>query len=280
MADEHRRAAVAERAARAGGVVAREDFRTNLPVETKADKNDLVTRADRDAQQQVLATILNEFPGDAVVCEEEVRPPVGIDADEGGLDVRETVPERGDAWIVDPIDGTANFVRGVPVWTTAVAAVVDGDPVGSAVYFPVLGEIYTAGPDSVTRDGDTLHVSTREDAETFAVGLLGRWIHSDDDAFSTLCHDVGTRFGDVRRFGSMQAALAYVACGGLDAAIMPTPPLPWDAVAGVHLIERSGGTATDRYGDPWTSDGEGLVVSNGTAHEDVLAVLQSQLSDA
>lgn len=280
MTDEHRRAALAERAARAGGVLAREDFRSQLPVDTKGEDNDLVTQADRDAQQQVLATILAEFGNDAIVCEEDARPPVGVDVGEAGLDAREAVPDRGDAWIVDPIDGTANFVRGIPLWTTAVAAVVNGRPVGSAVYFPVSNEVYTAGPDSATRDGTTLAVSDRTDPETFAVGLLGRWVHRGDDAFRTLAHDVGERFGDVRRFGSMQATLAYVADGGLDAAFMPTTPHPWDAVAGVHLVEGAGGTATDLAGDDWHHDSEGLVVSNGEIHETVLSAARSHLANA
>jgi myo-inositol-1(or 4)-monophosphatase len=253
-------------------VVAREEFREDLPIETKADKNDLVTRADRDAQQQVLATIGQEFPGDAVVCEEE-------DSSHGlgdvSFDVRESVPDHGDAWVIDPIDGTANFVRGVRCWTTAVAALVDGEPVGAATYFPATGDSYTAGPDSATRDGETLRVSDRTDPETFAVGLLGWWPMGDGDRGTALYREVVARFGDVRRFGSMQAALALVADGGLDAGVMPATPHPWDSLAGVHLIRQAGGTVTDVHGHEWHRDSEGLVVSNGRDHQEVLAAVRS-----
>ena len=125
MTDAIRRAALAERAARAGGVVARETFREDLPVETKADKNDVVTEADRDAQRQVVATIRNEFPEDTLVCEEEATR-------SGDGQLQKELPDSGRAWVVDPIDGTANYVRGIRFWGTSVAAVVDGDPGGVA----------------------------------------------------------------------------------------------------------------------------------------------------
>ena len=109
------RAAVAERAARAGGVVARETFRGEIAVETKTDETDVVTVADRDAQQQAVATVRQEFPEDPFLCEEEV-------AVIGGVDRRDSVPTTGPVWVVDPIDGTANYVRGLRYWATVVAA--------------------------------------------------------------------------------------------------------------------------------------------------------------
>ena len=132
---------MAERAARAGGAVARQAFRGDLRVETKADKNDPVTETDRDAQRQVIATIRGEFPGDAVLAEEDALPVgVGGPAGEDDTDLLvDELPENGDAWVVDPIDGTANFARGLGLWTTSVAAVVDREPVGSATYVPVAG---------------------------------------------------------------------------------------------------------------------------------------------
>ncbi len=271
MTDATRRAAVAERAARAGGVVARETFRETLDVETKANKMDVVTQADRDAQQQVLASIRNAFPEDAFVCEEDVTIP-GVD--NGDIDVREEVPESGRAWIIDPIDGTANYVRGMRFWGTSVAAVVDGDPVGVATFLPSEEDIYTAGPESVTCNGASMSVSDRTDPETFAVGLIGWWPTKQSEAYADLFRAAAARFGDMRRLGCMQGVLALVASGSLDAAFMPARPHPWDAVAGVHLIRRAGGTATDVHGEPWHSDSEGLVVSNGNAHEVVLEAVR------
>ena len=271
MTDATRRAALAERAARAGGVVARETFREELAVETKSNKNDVVTEADRDAQRQVVATIRNEFPEDTLVCEEEATR-------SGDGQLQKELPDSGRAWVVDPIDGTANYVRGIRFWGTSVAAVVDGDPVGVATYLPAEGDIYTAGPESVTLNGSVLNVSERSDPETCAAGLIGWWPTKGGDSYAALFRAGAERFGDLRRFGCLQGMLALVAGGSLDAAFMPETPHPWDAVAGVHLIRRAGGTATDVHGDPWRHDSEGLVVSNGEAHDVVLDAVREGAS--
>lgn len=273
MADETHRAALAERAARAGGVVARGMFRDGLDAETKTDKNDLVSSADRDAQLQVIATIQQEFPAATLVCEEDVEP---VDAGED-LELVDEVPETGDAWVVDPIDGTGNFLRGIGYWATCVAAVTDGEPIAAATYLPVMEDLYSAGPESVTLNDSSMRVSEREDPETFAVGLNGWWPVHGRSEWASLFEGVITRFGDARRFGSMQSVLALVAAGSLDAAFMPTRPHPWDSLAGAHLIRRAGGVATDIHGDPWQVDSEGLIVSNGLAHDAVVDVVQRGL---
>lgn len=269
MSDAQRRAAVAEQAARAGGDFAREQFRSALDVETKANENDLVTATDREAQERVLARICEAYPSDTLVGEEDALPP-GTDTD---AEIRKSVPDSGATWIVDPIDGTANFVRGTRFWTTSVAAVVDTRTVGSATYLPAQGDIYTAGPAGVRRSGATISVSDRTDPGTFAVGLIGWWPSGRGDR-DALFRASAERFGDLRRLGSMQGTLALVADGGLEGAFMPAEPHPWDAIAGVHLIRQAGGTATDVHGDRWTPASEGLVVSNGAAHESLLGVLQ------
>jgi len=272
MVDAHRRAAVAERAARAGGAVARESFRGELDISTKRDKADLVTDADVATQRQVLGTLVSEFPDDPIVGEEEDGvPPEGPDTDmEPNL--VDAVPETGDAWVVDPIDGTANYVRGVQLWATSIAAVTDGEPVAGATYLPSLGEMYTAGADAATRDGTELTVSDRTDPEAFVVARVGRYFADRSDAAGDGVAAAIERFGELRRYGSLQATLAFVASGGLDAAFVPAQPDPWDTVAGVHLIRAAGGTVTDAAGDRWTLDSDSLVASNGAAHDTVRSV--------
>ena len=270
MTDASHRVAVAERAARAGGVVAREQFRGDLSVESKANKNDLVTETDRDAQRQVVATIRAEFPGDRFLCEEDLSTLAGpeVDRDVEGVD---SVPDSGAAWVIDPIDGTANYVRGMRLWATVVSAVVDGEPVASATYLPSYGDLYAVGPESVTRDGAELSVSGRTDPETFAVAPVGWWDRDDRDEFGRLCSAVGDRFGDIRRLGSFQATLAHVADGALEGLVCTRPMAPWDTLAGVHMVRQAGGTVTDLDGEPWTHDSDSVVASNGEAHEAFVA---------
>ena len=241
MPDSQHRGAIAERAARAGGVVARKQFRGEHAVERKRDKNDVVTETDRDAQAQVVATVREEFPDDPFCCEEELVTRTGPESAATPPTAVDTVPERGPSWVVDPIDGTANFVRGTHTWTTSVAAVVDGEVVGSATYLPTIGDFYGAGTDGVTRDGEALSVSDRTDPETFAVVPVGWWDRTSRGEFGRLCGAIGERFGDLRRIGSFQATLAFVADGALEGAICTRPTHPWDTMAGVHMVRQAGG---------------------------------------
>ncbi len=258
MTDADDRASVAATAARAGARRANEQFRSALEVETKDGKNDLVTDADRAAQRAVTDRLHSRYPDEPVVGEED--------------DERSAVPESGPAWVVDPIDGTANFVRGMRLWTTSVAAIEDGRPVGAATVLPAVGDAYLSTPERATRNGEPIAVGDRPDPETFAVAVLGFGPGADRSAYATLASTAIERFGDVRRLGSMQTALAFVASGEVDAAVTTRRSRPWDTIAGVHLIERAGGRVTDLEGEDWRHDSTALVASNGRAHEAVLEV--------
>ncbi|MFP8891651.1 inositol monophosphatase family protein [Natrialbaceae archaeon A-CW2] len=254
------RSMAAARAAQAGASVALEAFRTEIPVETKGGKTDVVTQADRDAQRAVIEVLREWYPEDPIVGEED--------------DERKTVPAEGPAWIIDPIDGTSNFVRGMRTFGTAVAAVIDGEPVGSAVVLPALEDTYRAGPAGVTRNGEPVSVSRRTDPETCAVCPTIWWDFDERDQYARAAQAIVERFGDLRRFGCAQAVLSNVAEGALDGVLTNVRANPWDSVAGVHLVRTAGGTVTDLQGEPWRYDSTGLVVSNGEIHEDVLAAAQ------
>ena len=250
------RARIARSAAEAGAAIASDRFRSDLEIETKAGKTDVVTRADRDAQTAVVDAITTAFPGEPVVGEEDQE--------------RAAVPEEGPAWIVDPIDGTDNYVRGIGVFATAVAAVVDGDPVASAVVFPALEDVYQAGPKGVFRNGEPITVSDRADPEVCVVCPLIWWDFDRRGEYAAANRAIVTRFGDMRRLGCAQAALGLVAAGAYDGVITNVEANPWDTVAGVHMIREAGGTVTDLEGDPWRHDSTGLVASNGHVHGEVL----------
>lgn len=266
------RATVATEAAQAGSDIAAASFRQDITIETKAHKNDLVSAADSAAQERVIETIRRE--SDAPIIAEEEEGETGAEGNEE-VDRQTTVPATGPAWIVDPIDGTANYVRGLRLWATSVAAVTDEEPVAAATALPAMSDTYVADADGTRMNGETVAVSTRSDIETFAVAVLGWGPHGQREEYAALSQAVIERCGDMRRFGSMQAALSFVASGGLDAAITTGEPNPWDSVAGVFMIRQAGGTVTDLDGNPWRYDSTGLVASNGTAHKEVLAIAQS-----
>ena len=163
------------------------------------------------------------------------------------------------------MDATTNLPGGVELGATGVPAVREDDTFGNATYFRVAGDSYTAGPEGSSLNGDPIAVSNRTEQSLFEIAVLGR-LHAAA-APEELFRTVSRLFGDTRRVGSVQTALALVAAGDLDGAVTPVTPHPWDTVAGVHLVRRAGGTATDIHGDRWQSDATGLVVSNGTAHD-------------
>ncbi len=252
-----RRHEVALTAARAGASVADDRFRTALAVELKSGKTDVVTDADREAQTAVTAAIERAFPGEPIVGEEDEEP--------------SSVPAEGPAWIVDPIDGTHNYVRGIRTFATAVAAVVDGEPVAAAVVLPALGDVYHAGSDGAVRNGEPIAVAGRTDPEECTACPLIWWPTDRREEYAAATRAIVTRFGDLHRIGCAQGTLATVAAGGIDAAFTNVDANPWDTVAGVHLIREAGGTVTDLSGDPWRHDSDGLVASNGPLHGTVLA---------
>lgn len=260
-ADEAARAAVAADAARAGAAVAAESFRTDLAVETKSGDTDVVTEADRAAQRRVAAVVAETYPDETVVGEEGSGP--------------KSLPDSGPAWIVDPIDGTNNYVRGLRTWTTSVAAVVDGEAVGAATVMPALDDAYVLGPNGPRLNGDPIGVSERSDPWTCRVVPTTWWPPDERAEFAAVLRESVSRFGDVHRVGSAQAVLAGVASGAYDAALATDRPNPWDTVAGVALVRAAGGRVTDLAGDPWQPDSDALVASNGEIHDEVLAATRA-----
>ncbi|WP_281194183.1 inositol monophosphatase [Halorubrum sp. F4] len=260
MTDADERAAVAERAARAGARVASDAFRTDIAVETKGE-DDVVTEADRAAQRTTIEAIRESFPDDAVVGEE--------------ADARKRVPDEGPAWVIDPIDGTHNFVRGIRVWGTAVAAVVDGEPVAAATVCPALDDVYTADADGAYRNGQPLRVSDVDDPRRGTVDPTLWWDHDAREEYANACEAIVTRFGDMRRLGAAQVVLPTVAAGGLEGTISNLRANPWDSVAGVFMIRQAGGRVTDLEGNRWRHDSVGLVASNGRLHDEVLAAARA-----
>lgn len=260
---DDRRVTVAREAAAAGGAVAQRLFRTDLTVERKGGKTDVVTRADREAQVRVIERIHASRPGAVVVGEEGGAPT--------------TIPETGPSWVVDPIDGTHNYVSGIRRWVTSVAALVDGRPVAAANVLPAMGDTYVAGGDGesdsggVRRNGEAVSVSERTDPDVCTVVPTIWWELDDRERYAAATRAIVQRFGDLARFKSAQATLSLLAAGGVDGTFTTVDAYPWDTVAGVHMVRRAGGRVTDLDGDPWTLASTGLVASNGHVHEAVLA---------
>ncbi|PSQ43966.1 inositol monophosphatase [Halobacteriales archaeon SW_7_68_16] len=258
MDDTDRRSEVALAAARAGAAVASDRFRSDVAVETKDGKTDVVTQADRDAQRAVVDSIREAYPGDPIVGEEDGQPG--------------TVPESGPAWVVDPIDGTNNYVRGVPLWATAVAAVRDGRPIAAGIVAPELDDAYRADDEAAYLNGRRVTVAERTDLDECTVVPTIWWNFDARDQYAAATGGIVRRFGDLRRIGCAQLALATLAAGGIDGVFTNLRPNPWDSIAGCHVIRVAGGRVTDLNGDDWRHDATGMIATSGPIHDEVLAV--------
>ena len=253
--------AVAVRSANRGAAVASDLFETDVQTETKSHSMDYVTTADLRAQSAIVDVISDQFPDDTIRCEERSD--------------QVSAPNSEDYWVVDPIDGTSNFVVGNPIWATSVGVVRAGRPVAAATVAPALSETYIAAPEGVYRNDEQITPSANETVQEFTVATILRYGSEQDETFSALLKHALLEFGDLRRFGCAQLTLAMVAHGALDACLAVQPePNPWDTISGVHLVEQAGGTVTDVFGDEWTPNSYGLVASNGRAHEKIIERLE------
>src|SRR5262245_6779061 len=218
---------VCEEAARAGGAVLLERW-PQFHFREKAPK-DLVTEADVASQEAIRQVVLGRYPQHSFLAEE-------------GADIRGT--EGRFRWIVDPLDGTANYVHRVPEFTVSVALEQDGDLVAATVYNPVSQESFTAGRDAgAFVNGRPIHVSHVRDlkqamiAASFAAGIE-RGSYEIENFINVLLASQS-----LRRTGSAALNLAYVAAGRYD-AYWATSTKPWDIAAGVLLVREAGGIVT------------------------------------
>jgi myo-inositol-1(or 4)-monophosphatase len=219
-------------AAREGGEILVHHWR-NLPagsIEEKK-KNDYVTIADRESEDRIARTIRSRFPLDNFLGEER--------------GAREETPGAR-TWIVDPLDGTANFIAGFPFWCVSIAAREGGRTVAGVVWDPLRQEMYTAARgEGAARNGERLAVTSRTAVEGafLATGFPFR-SREKIDLYLALFRSVFLRARGIRRAGSAALDLALVAAGVYD-GFFEFQLAPWDIAAGALLIEEAGGVLTD-----------------------------------
>ena len=231
---------IAQQAARIGGATLMhwlDRFETH-----EKGPADLVTDADIHAQQAIQATILGVRPEDRFVGEESPR--------EGNT----VAPPPNDGrvtWVVDPLDGTTNYVHGFPCYATSIGAVVDGVVLAGAIFDPLRNEMFHVARGHGAFVGDRpLHVSS---CERLSEALVAVSLPPDVSPESPDLADfiaVVTRSRAIRRTGSAALNLAYVAAGRLDSH-WSHQIFPWDAAAGTLLVEEAGGLVTGSRGEPY-----------------------------
>jgi len=252
---------VAVRAARAAADIVQTGFFQPLDTQMKSAV-DPVTQVDGEAESAVRAVLASHFPNDHILGEEE-----------GGPDWRE-----GRVWIVDPLDGTVNYVHRVPQVAVSVALWEDANPLVGVIIDVARNDEYVAIADKgATLNGNPLEVSSTKHLEHSLVSTgfpYDRREHAG--AYLAVVEQVMLRSQGTRRLGAAALDLAWVASGRYDAYWEHGGDhgvKPWDLAAGMLLVIEAGGRYTDHLGKVNRLEGPAFVASNGFVHEELREII-------
>jgi myo-inositol-1(or 4)-monophosphatase len=225
---------IAVRAARAAGNVITRGFenRGDLLLEKKGE-NDFVTKIDKEAEKTIIDKIQLSFPDHSFVGEE------------GG----NVAGNEEYKWIIDPLDGTTNFIKGIPHFAVSIALMHKGRIDQAVVFDPIRGELFTASKGAGAQlNGFRIRTSNAKDLTNtvLATAFPFKQKQDSDDAIKRF-GSIFKQCGDVRRSGSAALDLAYVAAGRYD-GYWERGVQPWDIAAGELLVRESGGLVTDFTG--------------------------------
>lgn len=212
-------------ARRAGDLIVRNlDRLSDLKVETKAG-NDFVSEVDRDAERAIIETIRRSYPDHAFIAEESGRT--------GQADYE---------WIIDPLDGTTNFLHGFPVFAVSIALRVKGRIEHGVIYDPLRQELFTASRGGgVQLDGRRVRVTQRRELSGALLGTGFPYREKDDiDTYLPMFRAMTLASRGIRRAGAAALDLAYVAAGRLDGFWEMNLQL-WDIAAGTLMVQEAGG---------------------------------------
>ena len=244
----------AEEAARRAGHVLRA-WSSKFTVREKSRSN-LVTEADFAAQEVIHNFLKGRYPQH------------GFHGEEGLNEVRPDSPYR---WVVDPLDGTTNYVHGFPYFAVSIGLEFEGRLVVGAIYDPTRDEMFLAARGcGATLNRRPLHKSdVTELGQAMVVASLPVATHPDDIAVKRFLRML-PHAQTVQRTGSAALNLAYVAAGRLD-AFWSTSLKPWDMAAGVVLVEEAGGRVTRVDGGPFQLEEPNLLATNGSGiHQELM----------
>ena len=238
------------------------DLQSNLGYVKYKSAKDVVTIADVTSEKIIVDGLREAFPTHSIRTEE-----AGVME---GSDSRYR-------WIIDPVDGTVNFSRGIPLWGISIALHFQGKPLVAVVNLPKLGEIFTAVKGGGTfMNGKQVHVSSESNPThaivsngDFNVGDVAKINAQNSRNFAA----EAVAFERVKCLGSAVIEGCFTACGRLDCFVM-TMSYPWDIAAIALLVEEAGGKSTRiDGGEMQFVDAEQVIFSNGILHDTLIRVV-------
>lgn len=251
-------------ARKAGNIINRASLNLDLITVDKKQHNDFVTEVDRAAEQIIIETLLSAYPGHGILSEES------------GQSWTDSEKEPEYIWVIDPLDGTTNFIHGFPQYAVSIALTHRGQTQQAVVYDPSRDELFTASRGAgAYLNSKRLRVAKRERLEDtlLATGFpfrTGDSIDSYLDIFATMTrHCAG-----LRRPGAAALDLAYVAAGRFD-GFFEQGLQPWDLAAGALLITEAGGLVGNYAGDSDKAQSGEVLAANPRLFSQMVALLNS-----
>lgn len=235
----------------AAGKLIQDRFQTTFSIKQKSGLNNLVTEVDEAVEQLIRDKVLTAFPDHAFLGEESAAV-----AGTGGYQ-----------WIVDPIDGTTNFARGIPLCCVSIALAKDNELLLGGVYNPMMNELFFAEKgQGAFLNGRAIHVSacTELDRACLVTGFPYRFPEGKD--ITAVFAELVKRGLPVRRLGSAAMDLCWVACGRFD-GFWEYNLQPWDIAAGYLIVAEAGGKVSDFSGRPGRPSDKETLATNGHIHE-------------
>jgi len=243
-----------EKAARKAGRILSRDFGEieNLQIQSKS-VGDFVTSADLKVEQSILETLKYYYPDANYLTEESGH-----------------IKGDGETIIIDPIDGTSNFIHGIPHVAIVIAKMINNEITDGVVYNPILNEFYWAslGKGSWCNN-KRLRVSKRHELTNCLVGTGIPFSDRVYDKFYTELDNLAKKTAGIRRLGSAALDLAYVSSGKIDGYWERDLNL-WDICSGVLLVKEAGGRISEPNGNKWTTNSRDIMVSNSLIHDKLI----------
>jgi myo-inositol-1(or 4)-monophosphatase len=226
---------------------------------------DFVTDVDREAEARIVARIRRSFPDHAILAEEAASAPGAPDAAAAGAEY---------LWVVDPLDGTTNFLHGYPMYAVSIAVVRSGEPVAAVVCGTATDEVwYASAGGGAFHQGQRIRVST---IDTLPRALIGTGfpfkVLERMDEYTTQFRRVLERTAGVRRAGAASLDLCHVASGYFD-GFWELSLAPWDFAAGALIVREAGGVVSRMDGRPLDVRRGGSVLAGNPAIHAALSVL-------